>query len=217
MEDVLQTQQQILSQTHDVAKSNAELDEVERKLEASQNEVTQIHQESQDAADQLESLEFQISEAQIEQTTLMEVLLDLEQEVHDQPLTVAEIEQLENMTQTAQSKSKELDAQFLEMNKQKLSEKQKWNEAAMKLAQVSQQINSALADYNLFHSFSCSSDGIFTVTGSASKNQDDAANQQDLNGMEVDFTETVLPLIKEKKDEHNEKLDSLCSEMQYLS
>ena len=170
MEDVLQTQQQILSQTHDVAKSNAELDEVERKLEASQNEVTQIHQESQDAADQLESLEFQISEAQIEQTTLMEVLLDLEQEVHDQPLTVAEIEQLENMTQTAQSKSKELDAQFLEMNKQKLSEKQKWNEAAMKLAQVSQQINSALADYKLFHSFSCSSDGIFTVTGTASKN-----------------------------------------------
>ena len=103
MEDVLQTQQQILSQTHDVAKSNAELDEVERKLEASQNEVTQIHQESQDTADQLESLEFQISEAQIEQTTLMEVLLDLEQEVHDQPLTVAEIEQLESMTKIAQS------------------------------------------------------------------------------------------------------------------
>ena len=80
------------------------------------------------------------------------------------------------------------------------------------------QITSDLADYKLVHGFNCDAEAGYTLADSKNGllSCSTVSNDQNLIGMAVDFNESVLPLIKEKKDVHTETIDRLCQEMEEL-
>lgn len=62
-------------------------------------------------------------------------------------------------------------------------------------------------------SFGCRPDGtFFVINGKNNLLRIELAVHEDEREVEVDFSKSILPLVKEKKEMHMEALDALCEE-----